>query len=56
MVATDGETGRDKMSNFFRCDIWGKRNEHPSVGGVSNRKEYERCTVSKKMRGQWSND
>ena len=37
MVATDGETGRDKISKKFLCNVWKKRNEHPGVGGVSIR-------------------
>ena len=44
----------DRISKQFLCNIWKKRNEHPNAGGVY--KEYERCSVLKGVRGQWSND
>ena len=37
MVATEGETKRDKISEQFLCSIWEKRNERLNVGGVSIR-------------------
>ena len=36
-MAADGETGRDRISKQFLCNIWKKRNERPNVGRVSIR-------------------
>ena len=44
---------RDRISKQFLCSIWKKRNERLNVGGVSIRSLR---SVSKGMRGQWSND
>ena len=43
----------DKICKRFLCNVWKKCIEHRTVGGVSIR---SRCSVSKGMRGQWSND
>ena len=44
------------MSKQFLSDIWKKRNERPNVGGVVIRSGNGVHSVSKGMRGQWSND
>ena len=36
-MATDGETGRARISKQFLCNIWKTHNGRPNVGGVSIR-------------------
>ena len=37
MVATNGETRRDKMFSISLCSVWKKHNEYLNVGSVSLR-------------------
>ena len=59
MVATDGETGRgqDKQKVHTSYVVYGKNVMSTEMLGVdvSNRSR-NRCSISKGIRGQWSND
>ena len=47
--------GGDKMRKQFLRNTWKKCNERPNVGGVSIWSRNGAPSVSKGMRGQWSN-